>query len=413
LVVSRWASVEAGDVVAELTTPALVQIQSTLFDALNQQERTGALLLAGRAASQAIAARAVVLEQAVPAATERLLESQALATQALAVAEEADERERELARIQQGNAFSRRELLQARVVHAESRKAALTAATQRDDLTKRLADLQLEAVQARARVATHESELEILEREAEAARVSFAQHLRQLSALTAFSPEELLEVTDGRPLWQTARNVMLRSPGRGRVVELFAAGGEWLDNAQDVLQIVDPTELVFRGQVPESDLGRIPRATSVEILPSVDGLPAIDSRLSGFLPVADTIAHTIQIEARVPNPDGRLPSGLSAIARVLLRTRTNEEVLVLEDCVVQDGLEWIVFRRDPAEPSTVVRLPVELGERAGDQVEVLSGLLDGDEVVRLGIHQLKHAGLGKAPPGVHIHADGSWHADHK
>ena len=88
-------------------------------------------------------------------------------------------------------------------------------------------------------------------------------------------------------------------------------------------------------------------------------------------------------------------------------------MLIPEDCLARDGLEWVVFRRDPAEPSTVIRLPVELGDRAGDTVEVLSGLLEGDEIVRRGVHQLVHAGLGKAPPGTHIHADGTSHADHK
>jgi multidrug efflux pump subunit AcrA (membrane-fusion protein) len=163
----------------------------------------------------------------------------------------------------------------------------------------------------------------------------------------------------------------------------------------------------------ESDLGRIPAEASVTILPAVEGLAPIDTQLSGLLPVADAIARTIQIEARMPNPDGRLPTGLSAVARVLLRTKASEEVLIPEDCVARDGLEWVVFRRDAADKSTVVRLPVELGERSGDTIEVLSGLMQGEEIVLRGVHQLVYAGLGKIPSGVHIHADGTSHADHK
>ena len=413
LYVSRWATVQQGDVVAELTTPDLVELQTALFDALNESARVQASSLAGRAEMQPLSSRALVLEQAVEDATQRLAESEALAEQTLSVAEASSRRVEELTRLQQNNALSNRELHDANVAHATSLEAALTAATRRDDLRKRLADLKLEAVRAANLVATHESEMGIFERREQAAELTFNRRLRELAALTGRPQTELIATSGDRPLWQEIETVNLRSPGNGRVVDLFIGGGEWLGNAQPILQVVDATELVFRGQVPESDLGRIPQQAPVAILPAVEGLAQLDSQLSGLLPVADEIARTIQIEARIPNPGERLPTGLSAVARVLLRAKAREEVLIPEDCLARDGLEWVVFRRDPAEPSTVIRLPVELGDRAGDTVEVLSGLLQGDEIVRRGVHQLVHAGLGKAPPGTHIHADGTSHADHK
>ena len=101
------------------------------------------------------------------------------------------------------------------------------------------------------------------------------------------------------------------------------------------------------------------------------------------------------------------------MAHVLVMESENEEVLIPSRCVVFDGLEAIVFRRDPGDPSVVIRTPVELGSRAAGQVEVFAGVLDGDAVVADGIHQLKQTGLGKPPMDVHVHADGTWHADHK
>ena len=262
-------------------------------------------------------------------------------------------------------------------------------------------------------VLTQESEIRVLARQEQSAELRLEQRIRELAALTGLEVSELGAMGVERPNWQTIDTVRLRSPGNGRVVDLLVAGGEWLDDAQPILEIVDPTRLVFHGQVPESDLGRIPSDAVVYVQPSVEGIAAIESRLSGFLPVADEIARTIQVEAPVANDDGRLPTGISAVAHVLLRTKEREEILIPEDCVARDGLEWVVFRRDPTDRSIVVRLPVELGERAGDMVEVFSGLLDGDEIVQRGVHQLIHAGLGKPPPGTHVHADGTTHADHK
>ncbi len=413
LKVPQWATVERGDVVADLSTPALLDLQRDLFSALSEAETAGAALAAERAEVKALIAQAVTLKAAVAAAQKRTVESAELAERALEVAEASGARVEELVRIDDASALSRRELLEARRIHAEEREDALRAAIQRDDMAVREADLELKSVRAEARLDTQAAEIIVLERRVRAAKLSFSRYLSELAALTAHTEDELRESTDDQPLWQTLESVGVRAPGSGSVVDLMTADGEWLENAQPVLEIVDPTELLFGGQLPESDLGRIPADARAVILPAAAGSDPIESRLRGPLPVADEVARTIRILAPVPNPDGRLPAGLSAVARVDLRPRPSEEVLAPADCIVRDGLEWIAFRRDPKDVNTVVRIPVELGERSGGMVEVLSGLLAGDELVRNGIHQLKHAGLGKAPPGGHFHADGSFHEDHK
>ena len=407
--VSRWATVREGEVVAELTTPDLANLQSALFETLSERESVVALRETKSSELAPLQSRVTVLEQAVKDAAQRLLESEALAEQTLSVAESSAKRVDELTRLQQNNALSNRELYDAKVADAASREAALSAATRRDDLRKRLVDSELEAVRAANQVRIQETEVSVLRRREQTASLVLRRRMGELAALTGISVSKFTSSNDS---WQAIDTVELRAPGKGRVVDLFVGGGEWLSNAQPILRVVDPTELVFRGQVPESDLGRIPREASVAILPAVEGLSPIDSQLSGLLPVADEVARTIQIEARIQNPDARLPTGLSAVAQVLLRTKSASEVLIPENCVARDGLEWVVFRQDPAELRTVERLPVELGDRAGDTVEVLSGLLKGDKIVQQGVHQLVHAGLGRTPPGFHIHADGSSHADH-
>jgi multidrug efflux pump subunit AcrA (membrane-fusion protein) len=78
--------------------------------------------------------------------------------------------------------------------------------------------------------------------------------------------------------------------------------------------------------------------------------------------------------------------------------------------VVQDQLEFLVFRRDPANAEYVIRTPIAMGRRTPERVEVLSGVAAGDELVAHGIHQLKQTGIGRPSAKGHFHADGSWHA---
>jgi multidrug efflux pump subunit AcrA (membrane-fusion protein) len=115
------------------------------------------------------------------------------------------------------------------------------------------------------------------------------------------------------------------------------------------------------------------------------------------------------LELRLPDGGGRYPDGASATAGILLARSRSEEVLLPVATVVQDELETIVFRRDPANPAQVVRTPVSVGRRSEGWVEILSEVGEGDEVVRDGVHQLRLTGIGKAPATGHFHADGTWH----
>ncbi|MBZ0153113.1 MAG: hypothetical protein K8J09_16440, partial [Planctomycetes bacterium] len=76
---------------------------------------------------------------------------------------------------------------------------------------------------------------------------------------------------------------------------------------------------------------------------------------------------------------------------------------------LQDGLERVLFRRDPKDPDQVLRLAADLGVDDGRWVEVKSGLRDGDSVVLAGAYELVLASSGTAAKGGHVHADGTFH----
>lgn len=195
------------------------------------------------------------------------------------------------------------------------------------------------------------------------------------------------------------------------MVDVPASRGETLDEDDTLVLILDPSELRFRGWLPEGDIRSLRPDAPVRVeLPG--GLTPISTRLLGPMPVADSTTRRVQVEATVPNPGLTLPQGLSATAHVQVKESAGEEVLLPEDCIVTDGLEMIVFLRDPKDPGYVIRTPVELGLRGAGIVEVIAGVLAGDFVARKGIYQLRQTGIGKSPRGGHFHADGIWHPKH-
>ncbi|MBK8975040.1 MAG: efflux RND transporter periplasmic adaptor subunit [Planctomycetes bacterium] len=371
-VVPRWQAVEEGAVLATLASPEVQRTQS-------------AIALAERTLERAT--------NEVAAARERLAESEIHLGEAKAFEQASRKRLDELIALdEEGNPLPARELIEARRNVTEASKARLDAAVARDDLVSRVAQKQLEADQA---------------------RLAVNEQMNALAVLTGVSAEELGADTPRGPRWRDIEKLTIRAPAAGVVVELTAAQGEIADAGTPVLQVFDTRELRFRGHLPEGDQGSLAAGSPVRLEFPSRRLQPVDTELAAPIPVADAGTRMVHVEAVVPNEDGALAHGMSVMAHVLVERGNSEEVLIPVRCVVFDGLEAIVFKRDASNPNVVIRTPVELGARATDLVEVIAGVLDGDELVADGIHQLKQTGLGKAPEGVHFHADGTWHGDHK
>lgn len=371
-VVPRWQRVTEGDVLATLSSPDLQRAQSAIAIAQRTLERARAELVAARA---------------------RLSESELHVKEAEAF-EQASRRRLDalVALDQEGNPLTAKELIEARRNATEASRARLDAAIARDDLASRVASKLLEAEQAT--LAVHEQE-------------------GALAVITGLSVAELRETVEGSPRWQSLETLAIRAPADGSVVELMTAQGEVIEAGTPFLEVFDTRELRFRGHLPEGDQGSLAAGNPVRLVFPSRLLPPVETVLEPTIPIVDAGTRMLHCEAVVPNAESTLAHGMSAIARILVERGASEEVLIPIRCVVFDVLEAIVFRRDPEDPTVVIRTPVELGARTADRAEVIAGVLDGDQVVADGVHQLKRTGLGKAPEGGHFHADGTWHGDHE
>jgi membrane fusion protein (multidrug efflux system) len=402
----RWARVRAGERIGELISDELRAVQNAMYESSN------ALLQAERALEQARAAvaprkaLAETLKESVHATRQRVSESETVAEQAKEVRAAARQRLAEVQRLRSENAISGKEFLAAQHESLEAETAVLDAHRRVQEGRVALRELEQRTSEAQADVATFHKSLEVLENRLKASRLAYLHKLRELAALTGISESELSKDDS----WARLQSIGLTSPSDGVLVNLHTAGGEWVDGHAALAEVLDLSVLVFRGEVPEGDLARLPPGAPVRVVSPVGAFKDVDTKLRGPLPLADPDTRTVRVEARVPNPDRLLPRGVSALARVLVDRGQHEEVLVPAECVVQDQLEFLVFRRDPANAEYVIRTPIAMGRRTPERVEVLSGVAAGDELVAHGIHQLKQTGIGRPSAKGHFHADGSWHA---
>ncbi len=404
-----WQAVEAGTVVARIASPALAELQSAILLARERAVETSLELARVRAEVEPERALRDARTRAAQRAKEALGRQEELRSQAADLAAAAARRLAEVEGLRKSDAVSaagllvaRREALEAARVGTETEKAFR-------DLLIESSELALAAASSAARTAESQRRIDLLTTKLAATEAAFDQQLLSLAALIGMSAEELNEEVDGTPRWARLRELDLRAPARGVAVEVQASAGAWVERDARLVRIIDPTQLMFRAHLPEADAARIPDGAAIRVtVPGVEG--RFEAGAVAIRPLAEGATRSLLLEGYLDNAQGLLRGGNSATALVVLGEAASEEVLIPTACVVRDGLESIVFVRDPANEDRVVRTIVTLGRESGGEVEVIAGVGVGDRLVRDGVHQLRETGLGQTAAGGHFHADGTWHA---
>ena len=121
-----------------------------------------------------------------------------------------------------------------------------------------------------------------------------------------------------------------------------------------------------------------------------------EAKVVAIAPTVDAGGRSVALRASLENPDLKLRPGMSARVRITLST-TAKALLVPEQAIWPMGEQKTVF---VIQGGKAKQVPVELGTRLPGQVEVTSGLKDGDEVVVTGQLKLQDGAPVQAKPAA-------------
>jgi membrane fusion protein (multidrug efflux system) len=161
------------------------------------------------------------------------------------------------------------------------------------------------------------------------------------------------------------------------------------------LQSLDPIYVNFN--VPQQDAAQMRIGRTVRISSNEGGADAGQStgRISAIDSVIDQATRNVQVQATLPNPQGRLRPGMFVQAQVNLGAA--QRVIALPASSINyapygDSV-FIVsdMKNEQGHPYRGVRQQVvKLGPARGDQIAVLSGINTGEEVVTSGVFKLRN-----------------------
>jgi len=160
--------------------------------------------------------------------------------------------------------------------------------------------------------------------------------------------------------------------------------GENLNPGQVAFRITETSELVAYLQIPQAELAKFAAGDKATV--KVASMPDnnFEATIIRISPTIDARNGTFRATAAIDNGDGYLAPGM--FGRFMISYEKHSNALVIPaNALLDEDEETTVY---VVQDDEVVRRNVEVGIEEDGRVEILSGLLDDDQVVVIG-----HSGL--------------------
>ena len=202
---------------------------------------------------------------------------------------------------------------------------------------------------------------------------------RQKLKLFDISEDQIAELEKTR---QPQRTLRVNAPIDGVVVEKMAVKGQMVDAGMKLYRLADLSIVWVQSQIYEQDLALLKLGQEAEV--SLSYLPdrKFRGRITYIYPTVDEKTRTARVRMEFHNPGLFLKPGMFATVEIHAELEP-EALLVPDTAVLRSGDKNTVFVAldgGKFEPRSVT-----LGARSeGDQIQVLSGLKEGERVVTSG-----------------------------
>jgi membrane fusion protein (multidrug efflux system) len=254
--------------------------------------------------------------------------------------------------------------------------------------------LRLDTRQERAQLAAAEAQRTLANANLERARGLREEGVISQAEYDRVAAEQAQAAARVGEIQATIARKTIRAPFGGILGLRQVNLGQYLGGGSAIvaLQALRPVYVNF--SLPQQEVSRLRVGREVRV--TADGIAGgpFTGRITALDSVVDEATRNVQVQATLPNPDGRLRPGMFVQAEVTLGAATRvvslpasavsyapygDSVFVVEPLKGPNGESYRGVRQQI----------VKLGGTRGDQVAVVSGVKPGEEVVTSGVFKLR------------------------
>jgi HlyD family secretion protein len=230
-------------------------------------------------------------------------------------------------------------------------------------------DASVAYAQAAAQLATAQEHLRVLEAAGTQAQVESARGQLEAAEGQYQSAEAQLKYSE------------VASPGAGIVADRPLYPGDMAAAGTPLMVIMDISRVVARVNIPVNEASELKVGQQATVT-LAEGGKEFPGKVTVVSPATDPNAATIQVWIELPNPGELLKPGATAHAAIITETIKNA-TLVPTSAILpgeEGGQAVLVITPD----SVAHKRNVQVGVRQGGKVQILNGVLPGEEVVTVG-----------------------------
>jgi membrane fusion protein (multidrug efflux system) len=191
----------------------------------------------------------------------------------------------------------------------------------------------------------------------------------------------------------TIAKKIIRAPFAGRLGISMVNPGQYLNPGDSVvtLQQLDPIYVDF--YLPQQNLSKLKVNQPVTLVSDAFPDKTFTGKITTINPLVDTSTRNVEIEATIDNPQFDLVPGVFVTVKV--NTGNAQRFLTLPQTAITfnpyGDVVYLVQKKDKDKSVlTVQQSFVTEGDTRGEQVAIIKGLKEGDEVVTTGQLKLKN-----------------------
>ncbi|MEO1201259.1 MAG: efflux RND transporter periplasmic adaptor subunit [Pseudomonadota bacterium] len=177
----------------------------------------------------------------------------------------------------------------------------------------------------------------------------------------------------------------IRAPIAGVVSARNVKLGQSIGTQAAAFRITDTSELIAYLTIPQTELAKFAAGHAATL--SVDSMPGerFEAEVIRVSPTIDARNGTFRATALIDNASGALAPGMFARFEIAYEMHEDAMTIPVMAVVTEDEVSSVYVVND----GLVTRRTIRTGIRAGDDVEVLDGLSDDDQIVFVGHSALR------------------------
>lgn len=204
---------------------------------------------------------------------------------------------------------------------------------------------------------------------------SLLESAKERLLLFGLTPFQIREIKERRSPFV---NVTIYSPYTGYVLKKNVLEGMYVTEGTHIYEIADLSTVWIMADIYENEIPFVEIGQKVEVSsPYIPGVK-VEGKVSYIYPYLKEKTRTVKVRVELPNPDLMFKPDM--YVDVSLKLPVGERLVVPVDAVMRTGTKSLVFVK--IKEGKLAPREIEIGPQIGHYYIVISGLEDGEEIVK-------------------------------